>query len=113
MPLAGMREDESTVGMHMPNLQMPNLLQTQHHPSIVPMNYEVGMGEAHVHMSPTLTHVRGAENMIDSMEPALKFEEDEDAFKCTSPDDFFGFFRNVSGGRPPAHRVGFWFVVEG
>ena len=86
----GMPPDVNPLGM-----QMPNLMQQQH-PSMTPMSsYDVSMTGTHPPMSPA--GPVGAENLMDSMEPPLKFEEDEDAWNGASPDEFIGFYPTPIG----------------
>ena len=103
-------------------MQMPGRLQQQQprphshaHPAIMPRNYDVShsMARPHrPHMSPHVSphisphmgpvDVVGTDDMLDRMEPPLKFEEDETWDNAPSQEDpFMSFF--PTGTHLPAH----------
>ena len=104
-PLPFAPQDPNQIAMQMPHLPMPSLLSPHQHPAIVPMSYESGPTGGRI--SPTPVHA--AEGLMESMEPPLKFEEDEDAFNCASADDLMGFFPTVAGEFLPLN----WSSIAG
>ena len=99
-------------------MQMPGLLQQQQprpqpHPGIMRRNYDVSHSMARPHMSPHISphisphmgpvDVVGTDGMLDSMEPPLKFEEDENWDNAPSQEDPFMSFFPTGTHLPAAH----------